>query len=1170
MGNFVLPVKSGASYITVRTGGNESALPRDGIRVTPAAAGRLAVLQSPNAVSVLRTAAGAHHWRLQWLEIRANLGGYSDLLKLGDGSSAQNTLGAVPYELVVDRCYIHGDPTVGQKRGISLQSASTTIINSYIADIMAVGQDSQAIAGWNGPGPYRIENNYLEAAGENVMFGGADPSIANLTPSDIVVRRNHLAKPVSWRGTAWTVKNLFELKHARRVTVEYNVFERNWLAAQAGFAILFKSTTQGDRAPWTVTEDVTFRYNVVRDVAAGLSIQGLDSVHPAQITRRITVAHNVWVIDHTVWGGNGTFAQTVGGPQEIELDHNTVIHSGGLLLIAGGPPVYGFQFTNNLARHNTYGVKGSSIATGTASLNQFYPEAAFRRNVLAGGDAADYPPDNFFPAATAFPAQFMDFTDGDYRLAPSSSYNNAGTDGTDIGADVAVIAAGTPPSEPPPGTTAAQEIVIYASDITPVYGTWSKKADATAAAGIKLQTPDLGVTIDPALVFPTTYFDKTFDALAGTRYRLWLRLRAKSSHKNNDSVWVQFSDSVNGGGAPIYRIGTTAGLSVNMATCFDCIPAGWGWHNKTWWMPDTGEIWFAASGKHTIRIQVRDDGVEIDQIVLSPARYLTAAPGPGTNDSTIVPKPASATSQMVPADSLTQPARVRLASVTPVTAFDAGIAAVRFDAARLAGSERPVLLRVDGTAVNDVTIGVDLVTGTVYGTGDPGQLRLAFDSRPPTQFLAEGARSAFFDESIDIVNPEDRDADVSITYLQPFAPPKTERRTLAPRSHATIDVGRDAAGLSDDAVSTIITPVNDVEIAAARTLTWGNARPKRGAASAATATVPSTRWYFAEGATHAGFDLYVLIANPHDRDADIRASFFREDGATIQRVYPVPARSRVTIHVDEIAGLEATGVSTILESTNGVGVYAERSTYWSTGTSFWRGGHASEGVPRPEPRWHFAEGATGNFFDSFLLLMNPSSATVTVRITFFRSEGTPHVVDELLPPASRTTKWLNQIGPLADTSFSMLVESLDGAGIVAERSMYWGGAAPDWSDGHSSGGASATATRWLLPGGEVGDDGAETYVLIANPGERDARVRATFLRDAGRPALSYEFLVPGRSRLNIPLTPGGTSPVPEIVSERFGTLLESDEPIVVEGSVYWNADGVAWEAGTNVTATPLP
>src|SRR5262249_45679041 len=147
-------------------------------------------------------------------------------------------------DLVVDRVYVHGDPAYGQKRGIGLNSASTSILNSYIAEIKAVGQDSQAICGWNGPGPYIVTNNYLEAAGENVLIGGADPFIPNLVPSDITFTKNYFTKQLAWRTQSWQVKNLLELKNAQRVAIDGNVLEYNWQAAQNGYAIAFTPRNQ--------------------------------------------------------------------------------------------------------------------------------------------------------------------------------------------------------------------------------------------------------------------------------------------------------------------------------------------------------------------------------------------------------------------------------------------------------------------------------------------------------------------------------------------------------------------------------------------------------------------------------------------------------------------------------------------------------------------------------------------------------------------------------------------------------------------------------------------------------------------------------------------------------------------------------------------------------------
>jgi hypothetical protein len=128
------------------------------------------VIQQTGNAPAVQTAPGAHHWRLMLVEIQGN--GVSDIVTLGDGSNAQAALAQIPHDLVVDRVYLHGDAVRGQKRGIALNSATTTITGSWISDIKAVGQDAQAIAGWNGPGPFAITNNYLEATGHGATRSG--------------------------------------------------------------------------------------------------------------------------------------------------------------------------------------------------------------------------------------------------------------------------------------------------------------------------------------------------------------------------------------------------------------------------------------------------------------------------------------------------------------------------------------------------------------------------------------------------------------------------------------------------------------------------------------------------------------------------------------------------------------------------------------------------------------------------------------------------------------------------------------------------------------------------------------------------------------------------------------------------------------------------------------
>lgn len=430
-GTFVLPAKSGSGYITIRSGAPDASLPGAGVRVTPQYASSLARIQGGVAgMPAFTTEAGAHHFRLQFLEIVSSYV-ENHIVELGNGSSLQNTLSQVPHDLVIDRCYIHGDPAKGQKRGIALNSASTTIVNSYISDIKSTLEDTQAIAGWNGPGPYTIENNYLEAAGENLLLGGADPHIPNLVPSDISFRFNHVTKQPSWRGQGWVVKNLLELKNAQRVVVDGNLMEYSWAAAQTGFAVVLTPRNQEGTAPWSVVQHVQVTNNTIRHVASAFNILGLDAT-TYTVTNDITVRNNLFTdISSANWGGRGYLALTVGG-KNLTFDHNTVFTDGSSVIYADGPPVSGLVFTNNIVPDNGYAVMGSGSSEGNGTLATYYPGAVFRRNVLIGANAGSYPGDNYFPSAVA-DVGFVDPAGGNYRLSSSSPYRGAATDGTDIG-----------------------------------------------------------------------------------------------------------------------------------------------------------------------------------------------------------------------------------------------------------------------------------------------------------------------------------------------------------------------------------------------------------------------------------------------------------------------------------------------------------------------------------------------------------------------------------------------------------------------------------------------------------------------------------------------------------------------------------------------------------------
>jgi hypothetical protein len=437
-GPFRLPRKPGHGWIVVRTSVGDDRLPPPGTRVSPAQADPMPKLVAA-AGAVVTAAPGAHHYRFIGLEIRPARGVFlHNLVQLG---TTEIEVDALPHHIVVDRCYLHGDPLKGARRGVAMNAGHVAVIDSYLADFKEVGADSQAIAGWAGPGPFKIVNNYLEGAGENVLFGGGDPSILNLVPSDIEIRRNHFTKPLSWKvdeasyaGTPWTVKNLLELKNARRVLVEGNVFEHNWVQAQNGFAILFTVRNQDGRAPWSVVEDVQFTSNVVRHTAGGFNILGEDDIHPSQRTKRIRIENNLFAhVGDARWGGQGTLFQLLRGARDVVIEHNTALQAGTLILVEGSP-LQSFAYRHNIALGGGYGVVGTGTAPGLPTLRRFFPGALVEGNIIVGGDPSQYPP-GARHVSTLEAVGFVNPALDRYELAEASAYKRAGADGRDPGAD---------------------------------------------------------------------------------------------------------------------------------------------------------------------------------------------------------------------------------------------------------------------------------------------------------------------------------------------------------------------------------------------------------------------------------------------------------------------------------------------------------------------------------------------------------------------------------------------------------------------------------------------------------------------------------------------------------------------------------------------------------------
>jgi type 1 glutamine amidotransferase len=442
------------------------------------------------------------------------------------------------------------------------------------------------------------------------------------------------------------------------------------------------------------------------------------------------------------------------------------------------------------------------------------------------------------------------------------------------------------------------------------------------------------------------------------------------------------------------------------------------------------------------------------------------------------------------------------------------------------------------------------------------------------RYLAEGATGDFFDTRIALVNTAPNAyVHAQLRFLREGAAVVTKDVLMEPNSRQTVFVD-DEPGMAHASFSTVVDSDNPVVVD--RTMTWGQGQAF-GSHAESSVPGPATTWYFAEGSTTGRFDLFYLIQNPSATEtAQITASFLPSQGAAIDLPYSVPPNGRRTIHIDDLPGLSAVDIAAAFTSTNGVPVIVERAMYLSRPEQPLAGGHASAGATALSERWFLAEGATGDFFDTFILVGNPGDTPANLNVTYRLDSGVvvsrPHTVQ----PRSRLTLNIEAESPqLQHQPVSTFVESMNGVPVVVERTMWWPGPTPDaWQEGHNSLGTTQTGAVWALADGESGGPrNARTYVLVATG---DGTISAGFQMNVyieNGPALQRNypanFLKP-----NTRYTFDIESEFPEVAGRRFGVRLESlgtmstaPMPIVVERAMYSDANGVFWGAGTNVVAT---
>jgi hypothetical protein len=439
-----------------------------------------------------------------------------------------------------------------------------------------------------------------------------------------------------------------------------------------------------------------------------------------------------------------------------------------------------------------------------------------------------------------------------------------------------------------------------------------------------------------------------------------------------------------------------------------------------------------------------------------------------------------------------------------------------------------------------------------------------------TRLLAEGLRQGTFTTRVALANPSASTAAyVQLRFERDDAVVVRTTARVPAQQKVTVDTSA-LADLQGHAFATVVE--SDIFVAVDRLVQWENGRGSHAEHGLAGA---SRSWYFAEGATYTGFQLFYLLQNPGEATANVTLTYLREAPlAPLVRTHVVAPHSRVTVWVNEDEKgpqTPVTGAASSAVVDADVPIVVERAMYRSVPNTF-EAGHASAGASALDTTWFFAEGYTGPTFEQYLLMGNPGSSPVPVQVTYLLPSGPTPPVTYVVPATSRLTVLVNGEVPapglsLASTAVSMVLQA--DAPIVAERAMWWPGSSATWREAHVSLGATSTCDRWVVAEGEWGP-GVDTYVLVANTGPQATRLRATLLREGTAP-LSADVDVPAGARQNVNVP----SLFPLAYGTRFGMLLEPapgspNAPLVVEWAHYANAGGLQWSAGANALGTCVP
>jgi hypothetical protein len=437
-------------------------LPAEGERVAIADAVDMPTITSSNSNPGLHSDFGAHHYRIAGVQITRGANDRIAAVQFGYGGdflTHADEDSELVHHITVDRCLIRSTSDAHRLRhGMIFNGKYMACVDSYIGNVKDTA-DAQCIFAFNGPGPYLIENNFLEATGMSVMFGGTDPRITDQVPSDIVVRGNYCYKPLSWKdANLWDVKNLFELKNAQRVLVTGNVMENCWTDGQTGFAVLLTPRNQGGSAPWSVTKDIDFENNIVKNVGSFINIASNDDINTSAQTERVRV-HNNLILDVTRDYNSGPVFIKTGAPRGIASEYVTITHNTCLCPSDELPPGNHIKFNSsgvnvdhlivqdNLMVHGGNNPLWVQSSNSTHTNNVWVMFAAEARYAFNKANFPTFHPGDQMADPELASVGFEDLGGGDYRLDALSPFVGDGTGGSDPGADIDELEAATAGAE---------------------------------------------------------------------------------------------------------------------------------------------------------------------------------------------------------------------------------------------------------------------------------------------------------------------------------------------------------------------------------------------------------------------------------------------------------------------------------------------------------------------------------------------------------------------------------------------------------------------------------------------------------------------------------------------------------------------------------------------------